>query len=72
MSPRIIISRLEIGFWNTVIPLMEESPSIRYIVAWSYRIATKMPSTKMILIGLVSIVAGGSLGFLFGILNQFL
>ena len=71
MSPRIIITRLEIGFWNTVIPLMQHSSPIQMVMSWTYTLATKLPSTRVILFGLMSILAGGSLGFLLGMLNHF-
>jgi hypothetical protein len=71
MSPKIIINRLEIGFWNTVIPLMQHSSPVQMVMSWTYTLATRLPSTKVILIGLMSILAGGSLGFLLGVLNQF-
>jgi hypothetical protein len=72
MSPKILINRLEISFWNRVIPLMEQSIPIRFIMAQSYMIVTKAPSSKLIFLGLLIIVAGGLLGFILGVLQQLL
>jgi hypothetical protein len=72
MTPRIMLNRLEISFWNTVIPLMEQSTPIRFIIYRSYMLASKAPSTKLILLGLSSVISGGLLGFLLGVLRHYL
>jgi len=67
-----MLNRIEISFWNTVIPLMEQSSPIRFVMSQSYWLASKAPSPKLILSGLICILAGGSLGFLLGVLKIYI
>ena len=38
MSVKALLNRLELSFWDTFIPLMNKSPSVRYIMPRLYRL----------------------------------
>jgi hypothetical protein len=72
MSVKPLFNHLELRFWYTVIPLMQNSSPVRTILPWIYRFATEHQSKKVALTLLVCALSGGILGFLLGVLSQFL
>ncbi len=71
MSAKVLLYQLEINFWNAVIPLMLNSPPVRYMLPRVYVLARGMFSTKTILQALLCTAAGVSVGFVLGMLSQF-
>jgi len=72
MSPKIIINRIELGFWNTVTPIMQNSKPVRKItpvvykwINWAFVTKTIYPMVYLAIIGLF-------FGYLLGITTQFL
>ena len=72
MSVKPLFNHLELRFWNTVIPLMQNSSPVRAILPVIYRFVTEHQSKKVALTLLVCGLSGGTLGFLLGVLSQFL
>jgi hypothetical protein len=72
MNVKPLFYHLEMGFWNTVIPLMQNSSIVRTLIPWFYRLTIKILSIKSILVVLVCIFSGVSVGFLIGLLSQIL
>ena len=67
MSPKIIINRLELGFWNTIILIMENSKLVRNLTPVIYKwinwaLATKMLS-QVIYLSIAGLICGYFLGF---------
>jgi hypothetical protein len=71
MSPKIIINRLELGFWNTIILIMENSKLVRNLTPVIYKWLNWGFTTKMFQQMLYLIVVGLVLGYFFGIAIQF-
>ena len=72
MSVRPLFNHLELRFWNLVISLMQNSNPVRTLLPWIYRLTTDHNSKKVVLTLLVCALSGGVLGFLLGVLSQFL
>jgi hypothetical protein len=63
-----IPQRIEIAFWVTVIPMMEESSELQAIMKESYRLITRMKALSYLVRALALAAIGLSLGFGFGYL----
>ncbi len=72
MSVKPLFNHLELRFWNTVIPLMQNSSPVRAILPWLYRFAIEHQSNKVALTLLACAISGAALGFFLGVLSQFL
>ena len=63
-----IPQRIEIAFWVTVIPMMEESSRLQTIMKESYRLITRMKNLSYLVRALALAAIGLCLGFGFGYL----
>ena len=63
-----IPQRIEIAFWVTVIPMMEESSRLQTIMKESYRLITRMKNLSYFVRALALTAIGLCLGFGFGYL----
>ena len=69
MSLQPMFQKLELRFWNFVIPLMQNSPWVKRLIPWLYHGLTPRLNRVTVLVLGACILAGGSLGFLLGILS---
>jgi hypothetical protein len=70
MSLKVLLHQLELGFWDTFIPLMNKSPSVRYIVPRVYRLLHIKEFQDTVKLTLVLSIVGLMLGFVLGALHQ--
>jgi len=70
MSLQPMLQKIELRFWNYVIPLMKNSPWVKRFMPWLYHGLTARLNKKTALVLGACILAGGSLGFLLGILSH--
>jgi hypothetical protein len=70
MSVKILLHRLEINFWDSIIPLMHKSPPVRFLVPRVYRwLHTKeVQQTAKLVMALT--ILGLIIGFALGSLSQ--
>jgi hypothetical protein len=61
-----IPQRIEIAFWVTVIPMMEESSQLQTVLKESYLLITRMKNLSYLLKALALAAIGLCLGFGFG------
>ncbi len=71
MSVKPLFNNLELRFWNTVIPLMQNSSFLHRVLPWLYREASLHLNLKNLLVVFTCMISGVSLGFILGILSQF-
>lgn len=71
MSIQPFLQNIEIQFWKFIIPLMQNSPSVRKGMLWAYRAVITFLDKKTILMVVACILAGGAFGLLLGVLSQF-
>jgi hypothetical protein len=70
MSVKVLLHQLELSFWDVFIPLINKSPSLRYIVPRVYRLLHIKEFQDMAKLALILTIAGLIIGFLMGTLHQ--
>ena len=70
MSVKVFLHQLELGFWDAFIPLMNQSPSVRYVVPRIYRLFHIKEFQDTVKHTLVLFILGLVLGFILGVLHQ--
>jgi hypothetical protein len=69
MSVKVLLHQLELGFWDTLIPLMNKSASLRYIVPRVYRLYHIEEFQNTVKHTLILTILGLLLGFVLGVLR---
>ena len=69
MSVKVLLHQLELGFWDTFIPLMNKSASVRYVVPRVYQLFHIEEFQDTIKYILILTVVGLVLGFALGVLR---
>ena len=69
MSVKVLLHQLEIGFWDTFIPLINKSPSIRYVAPRVYRLFHIKEFQDTVKLTLILTIVGLIVGFLLGVLQ---
>ncbi len=70
MNLQPAFNKFEMRFWKFVIPLMQNSPWVKRIMSGIYQgVATRLNKRTALVLG-ACIFAGGSLGFLVGMISQ--
>ncbi len=72
MIPKIIVNRLEIYFWNAIIPLMQNSDPVRFLVPKAYAVTTQLLDFSTFFMISLGIILGFLFGFCLGLLSQFI
>jgi hypothetical protein len=70
MNLKPFFQEIEIRFWNFAIPWMENSTWFKRVMPWAYQTISAHRTKKAILVLGGCIAAGGSLGFLLGLLSK--
>jgi hypothetical protein len=68
MNFKFFHRQLEINFWNTVIPLMKESPPVRFILMSGYVLLQEFRSANNLMLSLLVGATGVLIGFSLGVL----
>ena len=64
MSMKALLHQLELSFWDTFIPLMNKSPSVRYIVPRFYRLVHIKEFQDTLKYTVILTIVGLILGFI--------
>lgn len=70
MNLQPTFQKIELRFWNFVIPLMKNSPGVKRVMAWLYHGFTARLNKVTTLVLGACILTGVSFGFLLGMLSQ--
>jgi len=68
MSVKAILHNLELSFWDTFIPMMNKSESVRYIIPRIYRLLHIKEFQSTVKLTLVITILGLMIGFILGAL----
>ena len=69
MSVKVLLHQLELGFWETLIPLMNKSTSVRYVVPRVYRLIHIKEFQDTVKLTLILTSVGLTFGFVLGVLR---
>ncbi len=68
MNFKFLPRQLEINFWNAVIPLMKESPPVRFILMSGYALLQEFRLANNLMLSLLIGATGLLIGFSLGVL----
>lgn len=70
MRVKVLFHQLELGFWDTFIPIMHKSALVRFTVPRVYRLLHLQEFRQTVKFTLALTLLGLSLGFTLGVLSQ--
>jgi hypothetical protein len=65
MTVKPLLNTIELNFWNTVIPIMQNSSLVRAITPRIYDVVTKIQTEKPILIMLLSFFSVAAISIIY-------
>jgi hypothetical protein len=71
MSVKLLINRLELNFWHLVIPLIQRSPAVRFVLPHAYQLFTSEVIKGFILPACLYAAGGLLTGFIIGYISRF-
>jgi hypothetical protein len=72
MSVKYLLNRLELNFWNHIIPFMHESRSLRILLPKFYKLLEDESFSRYIIGVFVSATSGLVIGLVLGLLSALL
>jgi len=69
MTVKPLLNTIELSFWNTVIPIMQNSSIVRTVMPRLYDLVTKIQTEKTILIMLLSVFSVAAISIVFELLR---